>query len=193
MHYLVDTNVFLHSIDSNIYGVAIFCKNKGTDVCITETILNELDPGYYRENEDASTKEIYTSVKNFVEGKFGGKVIKLVKLAEIEGAPEELKKIRERFYGWMTDTAYLQRLINQGILTQEDIKKSSFRKKDMGECELVAIAKASGGEYWLVTNDKGNVYKHPDINIFDTYAGDSDVIILTGKEWLKQIGYIEEN
>ena len=58
----VDTNVFLHVIDSNIYGVADLCKRSGNDKMITQTILNELDPGYYRENEDISSKEIYTAV-----------------------------------------------------------------------------------------------------------------------------------
>lgn len=62
MYYLVDTNVFLHVIDSNIYGVADLCKKNNNDITITQTILNELDPGYYKENEDASSKEIYVSV-----------------------------------------------------------------------------------------------------------------------------------
>jgi hypothetical protein len=52
MYYLVDTNVFLHDIDSNIYGVAKLCKD-------------------------------------------------------------------------------LQKLIEKGILTREDIKKENFKKKDM--------------------------------------------------------------
>ncbi|MFG6324133.1 MAG: hypothetical protein K1W41_22675 [Lachnospiraceae bacterium] len=114
MYYLVDTNVFLHDIDSNIYGVAKLCKD-------------------------------------------------------------------------------LQKLIEKGILTREDIKKENFKKKDMGECELVAIAKASGGEYWLITNDKGRVYKHPDMNIFDAYSKDKDVVILSGEEWIRNIGYLSED
>ena len=68
MYYLVDTNVFLHVIDSNIYGVADLCKRSGNDITITQTILNELDPGYYRENEDISSKEIYTAVHNLATG-----------------------------------------------------------------------------------------------------------------------------
>lgn len=71
MYYLVDTNVFLHVINSNIYGVADLCKKKNNDITITETILNELDPGYYRENADASSKEVYTAVKNLVTGTWG--------------------------------------------------------------------------------------------------------------------------
>ena len=63
----------------------------------------------------------------------------------------------------------------------------------MGECELLAIAKVSAGQYRIVTNDRGRVFQHPDQNIFDTYANDPNVAILTGKEWLKIIGFNEEN
>lgn len=188
MYYLVDTNVFLHVIDSNIYGVAKWCKDNKKDITITQTILDELDPGYYREKEDESSKEIYTAVNNYVSGAMGIKVIKLIALSDIPGAQDEYKKIRKRFYGWMKDAAYLQKLVLKGDLTPEEIKKPSFKTKDMGECELIAIAKASNGEYWVVTNDKGRVYKHPDLNLFDTYADDDAVIIITGEELLHTIG-----
>ena len=189
MYYLVDTNVFLHVINSNIYGVADLCKEKHEDITITPTILNELDPGYYREKEDISSKEIYTSVKSLVEGTWGMKAIRLVKLSDIPGAEAELKKIRERFYSWMRNPAYLQKLIQEGKLAREDIKKTSFRNKDLGECELLAIAKASSGEYFIVTNDQGRVFQHPDQNLFDTFANDTDVMIITGEKWLDRIGF----
>lgn len=196
MYYLVDTNVFLHVIDSNIYGVAKWCKDNGKDITITQTILDELDPGYYRENEDESSKEIYTAVKNYVSGAMGVKIIKLVSLADIHGAEEEYKKIRKRFYSWMRDAAYLQNLISKGKLTPEEVKKPSFKTKDMGECELIAIAKASEGKYWVVTNDKGRVYKHPNLNIFDTYADDDAVTIISGEDLLdtiRDLSDIEQN
>lgn len=189
MYYLVDTNVFLHVINSNIYSVADLCKKNNNDITITETILNELDPGYYRENEDASSKEIYTAIYNLVMGTWGVKVIRMIRLSDIEGAEAELKKIRKRFYGWMRDPEYLKKLIDEGKLPIEDIKKKSFRNKDLGECELLAIAKASSGQYRIVTNDKGKVYQHPDQNLFDTYANDSSVILVTGEAWLNEIGY----
>lgn len=88
---------------------------------------------------------------------------------------------------------YLKKLIQDGKLSREDIKKTSFRNKDLGECELLAIAKASSGQYWIVTNDKGRVFQHPDQNLFDTYANDPDVILLTGEAWLNQIGFSENN
>lgn len=193
MYYLVDTNVFLHVIYSNIYSVADLCKKRNNDITITQTILNELDPGYYRENEDISSKEIYTSVSSLVAGTWGIKAIRMIRLTDIKGAEEELKKIRKRFYSWMRDPQYLKKLIQEGKLSREDIKKTSFRNKDLGECELLAIAKASSGQYWIVTNDKGRVFQHPDQNLFDIYANDPDVILLTGEAWLNQIGFSENN
>lgn len=188
MYYLVDTNVFLHVIDSNIYGVADLCKRSGNDITITQTILNELDPGYYRENEDISSKEIYTAVHNLATGARGMKVIRLIKLEDIDGATQELKKIRKRYYSWMRDPGYLNMLIQGGDITREDIKRPSFRNKDMGECELLAIAKASCGEYIIITNDRGRVFLHPDQNLFDLYAEDSSIRMLTGEDWKKELG-----
>lgn len=190
MQYLVDTNVFNHTINSNIYGVAALCKDKGNDVCITQTILDELEPGYYRENEDASSREVCTCVNNLISGSFN--VIKLVHIEDVPGAKEELKWIRKKFYDWMRDPVYLHDLVSKGIITKEDIRKPSFRNKDLGECELIAIVKASKGTYWLVTNDLGRVYAHPDQNIYDTYKDDPNVVILSGEDWISEIGYSEE-
>ena len=192
MYYLVDTNVFLHVINSNIYGVADLCKRNGNDITITQTILKELDPGYYRESEDISSKEIYTAVSNLATGARGIKIIRIVKLEEVVGAEEELKKIRKRYYSWMRDPNYLNILIQRGDITKEDVKKPNFRNKDLGECELLAIAKASGGEYIIITNDKGRVFLHPDQNLFDLYAEDSDIMMLTGEDWLAKIGLTDE-
>lgn len=193
MYYLVDTNVFLHVIDSDIYGVADLCKKSGKDITITQTILNELDPGYYRESEDISSREIYTAVSNLVTGARGMKIIKMIKVEEVAGAVQELKKIRKRYYGWMRDPDYLNILIQRGDITREDVKKPSFRNKDLGECELLAIAKVSSGEYVIITNDKGRVFLHPDQNLFDLYAEDSEVKMLTGEDWIKKIGYQKTN
>ncbi|HHU73719.1 MAG TPA: hypothetical protein GXZ28_03735 [Clostridiales bacterium] len=189
MKYLLDANIFFHVINSNIFAVAQYCKNKCNDICITETILNELEPGYYREKEDESTKEIYNSVRILSDKKSVFCVITRFDLSDIDGATEEFKKIRSRFYGWMTEPTYLSKMIEEGKLTKEEIIKSSFRQKDLGECELIAIAKVSKGEYWITTNDKGKVYKHPNLNIFKEYQDDPDINILTGEDWLKKIGY----
>lgn len=189
MEYLVDTNIFLHVINSNVFGVAEFCKNKGNDICVTQTIIDELEPGYQREIEEETARDIYNCVNNLITGKTGFKVITVIDLANIEGAKEKLKEIRKRYYSWMTDSRYLQKLVDDNVLTFEEIRSPRFRKKDMGECELIAIAEVSGDKYLIVTDDRGRVYKHPDINIFDTYA--KGVQTLSGEEWIKKIGYVE--
>ena len=191
MYYLVDTNVFLHSICNEIFTVANLCKENNQDVTITETILNELEPGYYLEIEDKTAKEAYNAVRNLTFGTMGIQIIRLVKLEEIPGAKEELKKIRQRFYGWMRDGNYLKTLISQGVITENDIKKKSFRNKDMGECELIAIAKASSDEHQIVTNDKGRVFLHPEQNLFDEYASEIGLTVLNSDEWLRKIGHVK--
>ena len=192
MYYLVDTNVFIHSICDKIYKVADLCKKNKTEITVTETILNELEPGYYLEIEDDATKNVYNSVYNLTYGTMGMKVIRLVRLDDIPGAKEELKKIRKKFYSWMGDVNYLNHLISQGIITADVIKKKSFRNKDLGECELIAIAKTAEDEYQIVTNDKGKVFLHPEQNLFDDYASNTGVIVLSSEEWLNKIGYEAE-
>lgn len=192
MYYLVDTNVFLHSVCDEIYKVADLCKKNETEITITETILNELESGYYLEIEDDTAKNVYKSVYNLTYGTMGMKVIRLVKLDDIPGAKEELKKIRKRFYGWMSDGNYLKCLISQGKITADAIKKKSFKNKDLGECELIAIAKTAEDEYQIVTNDKGKVFLHPEQNLFDDYAAKTGLIVLSSEEWLNKIGHKEE-
>ncbi|RAZ95773.1 hypothetical protein DK853_28180, partial [Klebsiella oxytoca] len=102
---------------------------------------------------------------------------------------EELKKIRKKFYSWMSDINYLNLLISQGIISADDIKKKSFRNKDLGECELIAIAKLVKDKYQIVSNDKGRVFLHPDQNLFDEYASDIGLTILSSEEWLNKIDY----
>lgn len=188
MYYLVDTNVFLHAIRDNIFAVADLCKKNGTDVTITDTILSELESGYHLEGEDKTAKDTYNSVYNLSYGTMGIKVIRIVNVDDIPGAKEELKRIRKRFYSWMTDITYLKHLVSQGAISLDDIKKKNFRKKDLGECELIAIAKAAENVYEIVTNDKGRVFLHPEQNLFDDYAVGIGLTVLNSDEWLNTIG-----
>lgn len=189
MYYLVDTNVFLHSICNKIYLVADLCKRNETEITITKTILNELEPGYYLEMEDETAKNVYNSVYHLTYGTRGIKIIRMVTLDDIPGAKEELKKIRKRFYSWMSNVDYLKLLVDKGDITAGDIKKQNFRNKDLGECELIAIAKSAEDEYQIVTDDKGKVFLHPDQNLFDDYASAMGLIVLSSEDWLNEIGY----
>ena len=191
MYYLVDTNVFLHAICDEIYTVANLCKKSEQEITITETILNELEPGYYLEIEDETAKSAYNAVHNLALGIMGIRLIRLVKLEEIPGAKEELKKIRDCFYRWMRDSNYLRWLISQGRLSESDLKKKSFKNKDMGECELIAIARVSEEEHQIVTNDKGRVFLHPEQNLFDDYAFKMGLKVLNSDEWLRKIGHVK--
>ena len=193
MYYLVDTNVFLHAIRDNIFSVADLCKKNGTDITITDTILSELEPGYYLGVEDETAKDTYNSVYNLSHGIMGIKVIRIININDIPGAKEELKKICKRFYSWMTDVAYLNHLVSQGIISANDIKKKNFRKKDLGECELIAIAKVEKNSYEIVTNDKGRVFLHPEQNLFDDYAAGIGLVVLNSDEWLDVIGYVKND
>ncbi len=182
MKYLVDTNIFFHTINPCIYEVAEKCRVSKRGMCVTNTILNELEPRHYHIEFSPDFKDVFTSVYNQI---YTFKTIELISLSDVPKAPEELKMIRKRHYYWIKDPAYLKRLISQGVIKKEDIK--SLPTRDLGECELVAIAKSSGGEYQIVTNDKGRVFAHPFQNVFSHYENDPDVVIINGQDWLEMV------
>lgn len=184
MFYLVDTNIFIHTISNRAYEVSSRCNDINEPVTITKTILSELEPGYYLANDNISAREIYNSVCR-LSGQLG--LIKIVSFSDISGAKEEFDKIRSRFYSWIYNAGYLRTLIEEHQLEEKDIPKLSH--KDLGECELLAIAKATNNQSMIVTNDKGRVYKHPDLNIFSDYKDDKSVIIINGDEWMKNIDF----
>jgi len=169
--------------------VAARCNCIGSNMNITPTILEEISPGYkLAEDTKAESREILNSVTMMTKNPFN--LINIISLDDIEGANKIYKSIRNGFYSWITDARFLQLKIDQGELTQKDIKTLKYR--DVGECELLAIAKASRGKYVLITNDQGEVYLHPFENIFEAFKDDDEVIIFNGKEWIKKIGYIPE-
>lgn len=183
MKYLLDTNIFLHTINSNIYSVADKCMNNDTPIYITKTIIEELTPGYYMLQEDESSEEILNNVIGLTQKPFD--IIKIIDINDNEEAKKIYNSIRDRFYGWMNNPEYLKLLIQQGKIKKSDIK--NIRKKDKGECELIAIAKASNGEYVLITNDKGRVHLHPHINIFEEFKNDKNINIYSGEEWINKL------
>lgn len=184
MYYLVDTNVFLHAINDKVYSVAYACKEQKSEITITRVILNELIPGNDKIECDSSVKDPYVQVNNLITGKMGCKLIRLIEIDNIPGAKEEYNKIRKRFYSWMNDVTFLRNLVDAGIYTPADIKKSNFRNKDKGECELIAIAKTSPSDYKIVSNDHGKVFLHPNQNLFDDYAILEGITVLSSESWL---------
>ena len=188
MYYLVDTNIFLWAIKEKIYDVANDCKKINKDIVITSTILNELEPGNDKSKEDPSLRDVYVQVNNLVTGGMGAKLITKVDISTIPKAKAEYQKIRNRFYSWMGDADYLKQLIDNNKLTEKEIKSSTFRNKDKGECELIALAIADPENYnMIVSDDKGRVYVHPEQNLFDDYAVQNGVNVIVSKQWLETI------
>ena len=189
MDYLVDTNIFIKVIPDCICGVVGKCREHGDTTSITETILSELEPGLDKTREDESLREPFVQVNNLVTGKMGAKWINKLDITSMPGAFEEYNKIRKRYYSWMTNATYLKKLVAEGRYTESDIKKSSFRNKDKGECELIAVALSEPGKHKIVSDDEGVVFEHPESNIFKDYAIPNGAIVIYGKTWLKEIAY----
>lgn len=183
MKFLVDTNVFLHSINEYIVAVACKCKERNRTINITKTILNELDPGF---NEEILFQETYNCVSRCCDSNIN--LINVIDINCIQEAKKIYKSIREQYYRWMTDTNYLNKLIKDGKLTRDEIKSKAFKNKDVGECELIAVAKAFYGQYVIISDDKGKVYKHPDINLFEIFKKQG-LDIYTCDTWLEIIEY----
>ena len=113
---------------------------------------------------------------------------KIIKLIDVEDAidgnvfKENYKNIRRRHYGWMTKVDYCKKLIRKGVLDEKEYQSKLFKLKDCGECSLIAIALTAPNDYIIISEDKGKVYKHPDVNIFDIYK-DKDILIVTYDKW----------
>ncbi|MGU8414813.1 hypothetical protein ACV3MY_13675 [Clostridium perfringens] len=184
--YLVDTNVFLHVIDKCVYETANICCNINKKFHITNTILSELEPGYYLLKEKPKSDEILHNVEGLINSPFN--LIEVIDFNKNQEAKSIFKDIRERYYRWIKDPNYIRKLINDGKLNKCDIKY--LRKRDVGECELLALAKTSKGELEIITEDKGKVHLHPNINIYDMFKNDNDVIIHEARKWFDEINRI---
>lgn len=181
MRYLVDTNVFMHDICDEIISVANHCKNGKCGMYISPTILEELRPPAISNLPSG----YYNSVDNCINGMLRDKhFIDMIELNK--AAKKELSNIRKRFYSWTLEPEYIKWLLEKGDLEEKEIK--NLRYKDLGECELLAIAISSENKYKIVTNDFGRVYKHPEQNIFETYKDKAE--ILPPNDWKKEINYI---
>lgn len=177
MYYLVDTNVFLEAIANEITPVASQCKENENALIITKAILDELEPGSDKVEVDEAVKYPFIEVKNLVYGTMGRKLIELVDITEYKEAEQTYKDLRKKFYSWMENAEYLHKLVLDGRCTAEEIKKSTFRNRDKGECELISLAKTSPENYVIVTEDLGRVYLHPNQNLFEDYAKDRKSVV----------------
>ena len=180
MRYLIDSNVFFHKIKEDILTVAKSCKKNNCGMYVSPAILNELEAP----KKSGYSNDCYNIVNSCVYGVLSE--YKFIQLAELSAdARREYQKIRNKYYRWTLDPRYLRSLIEKNILTEEDVKK--VRYKDIGECELLAIAKTSKSDHYIVTDDFGKVYLHPEQNVFDFYKNDPKINILKSDEWLDDI------
>lgn len=158
----------IHNEDmlDNVIGC---CENKKVNFSISNAVLDELYKPAKKPND--CSDEDYQAIGKISEYvKFNIKTRKINLINDCQNETLKiLQEIRRRYYSWMTNPKELNRLISQGEITKEQIKTRKFRNKDMGECSLVAIALTDPENYIIVSEDKGRVYKHPDINIFDYY------------------------
>lgn len=54
----------------------------------------------------------------------------------------------------------------------------------------ILLFKEDIDKHQIVTNDKGRVFLHPEQNLFDEYAQEIGLSVLSSDEWLRQIGHI---
>jgi hypothetical protein len=188
--YLNDTCVFKHHINeaSKIINVATHCIKQNKRMIVSNEIVNELYPG---KNLEESVRERAIELHKCIEFAIDSKIIDIINITQNCEMSNNYKKIRNEFYGWMNRTDYLQKLMKDGKITKEEIQSKGFKFKDVGECTLVAIAMTNPHKYVIVTEDKGLVYKHPDQNIFDTYAPCHEIEIWKYAEWKDNTGYID--
>ena len=110
--------------------------------------------------------------------------LKVICVSDDAHIKENYMRTRKDHYSWMTDPAFCMRLIRQGRLSEPDYRSNGFRYKDVGECSLIAIALTNINDYIIVSEDKGRVYCHPDINIFNCYR-EKGVIIIKYIDWVR--------
>lgn len=184
--HLFDTCTIKHKICNKTMLLATIkcCSSHCDTFAMSEIILRELVPPSEKpedcdEEQYQAAKDINTFVKLYAKTK----QIKVINTMSSDNVLRNLNDIRERYYGWMTRPKSLKRLIQNGELSECEVRSKSFRYKDMGECSLIAIALESPHLYIIVSDDQGKVYKHPYINIFDIYK-DKGLTICKFKDWL---------
>lgn len=191
MGVLKDTCVFISNTETSerIFEFSKDCSSINKELIISDEILRELKPG------KALAKSIKVQAENrysAVQGAIGLNIIKLFDIKSSDQAYRNYTKIRKNFYSWMKNPKYLKRLISSGLLKREVISSPNFEYKDAGECSLVAIAMTNKDKYLIVSNDKGEVFAHPETNIYDNKIA-SGIQVMNFYEWEKYIKKQKEN
>jgi hypothetical protein len=181
MEHLFDTCTIKHELktDTIIFSVANYCYGIEEPFTISTLIKKELQPPNTLEQaEYKQAKKVAAYVDRYITSGH----IKVIDINTDEGVRLTFNKIRQYHYGWMTRWEYCKQLIEKGELTIEEYKSQAFRRRDAGECSLIAIALSAPSNFIIISEDAGKVYKHPHINIFDIFKS-KGLQIVPYKEW----------
>lgn len=187
MEHLFDTCTILHKLECEDYieQIGAFCKGREDEFSVSNEILNELRPSSWMPTEEfEKSKILYQYVRLFEMAN----TIKIIDINADDNVKRLYENIRKRYYGWMTNPRYCRNLIQKGLLTQSTYMSKGFRYKDAGECSLIAIALNSPQTSVIVSEDKGKVCSHPNINIFEIYRG-RGLCIINFDEWCNRFRY----
>ncbi|SHI24087.1 hypothetical protein SAMN02745823_03797 [Sporobacter termitidis DSM 10068] len=182
MEHLFDTCTIKHELktDTVIFAVAEYCSNIKEPFTISSVIKNELRPP---NTLSKAEYEKASRVNAYIERYIKSGHIKVIDISTENTIKLNFNKLRQCHYGWMTRGDYCKHLIETGELTLEEYKSPGFRNRDAGECSLIAIALTSPKSYVIISEDKGVVFSHPHINIFDVFKS-KGLNIVKFKEWL---------
>lgn len=190
MNNLFDTCTIKHKICSiqNLENVVKKCNKKDANIIIEKYILMELKPPNCKPDDiDEQCYETGKTLYNYINLLIKSNHIKTLDHTTNMEISSNLTSIRKRYYQWMEDPRYCKYLIKNHMLSEEEYYSPRFRKKDYGECVLLAIATTNKSKHIIITEDKGRVYKHPNINLFDEFIKQG-YCILNYDQWMK--GYI---
>ena len=182
MNHLFDTCTIKNRLrdGSTILSVSEYCYKTSEPFIISSEIQIELKPP---ERLDSAVFEIAKKTASAVEFCIKLGYIQLIDIESDNIMADNYRKIRRRYYGWMTKSDYCKKLIKDGILTEEEYKSRGFRYRDAGECTLIAIAMTDPENFTIISEDNGKVYMHPLENIFDTYR-ELGIIVVKYKNWV---------
>lgn len=181
MNNLIDTCVFLEKIvtPNNLINFTKKSIDRGEEISTSNIIMDELQPTpSLREKDTEVSIGILRTIDSILNK--NSENICIINIYNNKEYKQNLDNIRKRFYSHVSDVNSLRQLIAKGEMKREEI--SIARKKDMGECSLIAIAMTNPKKYIIITEDQGKVYIKPQINLFQKYKDKYDLKIISYNE-----------
>lgn len=191
MGFLKDTCIIINKLNTGdlILKAARHCKSVGKEFIISDVVRNELNPSHHLEIEKKKEADILCAL---IDSSIKFKAIKLIPINSNSQIEKNYSDIRLKYYGWIKNTQYLTKLVESGILKHEEVSNKNLKNKDAGECSLIAIALTDPLNYIIVSDDRGTVYAHPDINIFDKCCDCKGIKVLNFPQWKRATSFIHD-